>query len=164
MTSWANINLQDRAWNFRLGNPQIKVLPGGLVLRIFTSWKNPSTSTGFEPVNFGSRGEHSTPRPSSLTSRDANFTTCSHTFTLFWSWKASVIAEVFQVSVCLCSCVLSSRDLLVSFAFPFLFIESSILPTRFETVKRFTLVNAVPRRAVALLFPSYPPETGSRPK
>ena len=33
------------------------------MLRIFTSWKNPSTSAGFVPANFGSRGEHGTPRP-----------------------------------------------------------------------------------------------------
>ena len=33
---------------------QLKIPPGGLVLRIFTSWKNPSTSVGFEPVNLGS--------------------------------------------------------------------------------------------------------------
>ena len=28
--------------------PQLKVPPGGLVLRIFTSWKSPSTSAGFK--------------------------------------------------------------------------------------------------------------------
>ena len=32
-------------------DPQLKVHPGGLVLRILTSWKNPSTSAGFEPAN-----------------------------------------------------------------------------------------------------------------
>ena len=37
--------------------------PGGLVLRIFTSWKNPSTSARFQPVNLGFWGEHVTPRP-----------------------------------------------------------------------------------------------------
>ena len=36
-------------------DPQLKVPPGGLVLRIFTSWKNPSTSAGFEPANLISR-------------------------------------------------------------------------------------------------------------
>ena len=36
---------------------QLKVPPGGFVLRIFTSWKNPSTSAGFEPANLGYRGE-----------------------------------------------------------------------------------------------------------
>ena len=35
--------------------PQLKVPTGGLVLRIFTSWKYPSTSAGFEPANLGSR-------------------------------------------------------------------------------------------------------------
>ena len=49
--------------------PQLKVPPGGLVLRIFTSWKNPSTSAGFEPANLGSRGEHVTPRPPRTTGR-----------------------------------------------------------------------------------------------
>ena len=44
-------------------DPQLKVRPGGLVLRIFTSWKNPSTSAGFEPANLGSRDEHVTLRP-----------------------------------------------------------------------------------------------------
>ena len=43
-------------------DPQLKVPPRGLVLRIFTSWKNPSTSAGFEPANLGSQGEHVTPR------------------------------------------------------------------------------------------------------
>ena len=42
-------------------DPQLKVPPGGLVLRIFTSWKNSSTSAGFEPANLGSRGEHVNP-------------------------------------------------------------------------------------------------------
>ena len=41
-------------------DPQFKVPPGGLVLRTFTSWKNPSTSAGFEPANLGSCGEHGT--------------------------------------------------------------------------------------------------------
>ena len=44
-------------------SPQLKVPPGGLVLRIFTSWKNPSISAGFEPANLGSRGELVTTRP-----------------------------------------------------------------------------------------------------
>ena len=50
-------------------DPQLKVPTGGLVLRIFTSWINPSTSAVFEPVNLGSRGEHGTPRPPRPTSR-----------------------------------------------------------------------------------------------
>ena len=43
-------------------DPQLNVPPVGLVLRMFTSWKNPSTSAGFEPANLGSLGEHVTPR------------------------------------------------------------------------------------------------------
>ena len=48
-------------------DPQLKVPPGGLVLRIFTSRKNPLTSVWFEPTNLGSRGKHVTPRPPRLT-------------------------------------------------------------------------------------------------
>ena len=44
-------------------DPQLKVPNGGLVLRIFTTWKNPSASVGFEPANLGSRGENVAPRP-----------------------------------------------------------------------------------------------------
>ena len=46
-----------------ISDPQLKVPTGGLVLRMFTSRKNPSTSAGFELANLGSRGEHVTPRP-----------------------------------------------------------------------------------------------------
>ena len=49
-------------------DPQLKVPPRGLVLRMFTSWKNPSTSARFEPANLGSRGESVTPRPPRPTS------------------------------------------------------------------------------------------------
>ena len=42
---------------------------------------------------------------------DAIITRCSHTFTLFCSRKASVIAEIYQISVCLCE--LSSDDLFI---------------------------------------------------
>ena len=55
-------------------DPQLKLPPGGLVLRIFTSWKkNPSTLVRFEPANLGSRGEHvtpSSPRPTIITYLD----------------------------------------------------------------------------------------------
>ena len=47
--------------------PQLKVPPGGLLLRSFTSWKNPSTSAKFETMNLGSQGKHVTPRPPRLT-------------------------------------------------------------------------------------------------
>jgi hypothetical protein len=49
--------------------------------------------------------------PFKFTHVDAIFTACSRTFTLFWSKKASLIAEIFQVSVCLC--VLSSRQVFI---------------------------------------------------
>ena len=45
-------------------DPQLKIPTRGLVLRMFTFRKNPSTLAGFEPANLGSRGEHVTPRPS----------------------------------------------------------------------------------------------------
>jgi hypothetical protein len=44
-------------------DPQLKVPPGGLVLRIFTSLKNPSILAEFEPAKHGCRGEHVTPSP-----------------------------------------------------------------------------------------------------
>ena len=76
-------NLGIRTWICRLNFPwrpifsglrfcnepdisELQVPPGGRVLRIFMSWKNPSTSPGFEPANLGSWGEHVTtrqPRP-----------------------------------------------------------------------------------------------------
>ena len=43
-------------------DPRLEVPPRGLVLRICMSWKNPSTSAGFEPENLGSWDEHVTPR------------------------------------------------------------------------------------------------------
>jgi len=39
------------------------------VLRIFFALKNPTASTGFEPANLGSKGQHATPRtPNQYTS------------------------------------------------------------------------------------------------
>ena len=72
-------NLGIRTWMCRLNFAQRPIISGlrffnepeisdsgpleGLVLRIYTSWQNPSTSVGFEPANLGSRGKHFTPRP-----------------------------------------------------------------------------------------------------
>ena len=49
--------------------PQTRDPPGGLVLRSFTSWKNPLTSAGFEPANLWSRGEHETTEAVYISSR-----------------------------------------------------------------------------------------------
>ena len=38
-------------------------LPKEGVLRIVSPWKNPKASAGFEPANFGTKGQHSTSRP-----------------------------------------------------------------------------------------------------
>ena len=46
-----------------ISESQLKVPPEGLVLRIFTSWKNPLISAGFKPATLGSRGKHVTMRP-----------------------------------------------------------------------------------------------------
>ena len=51
--SWTSLKSQTR-------DSQLKVPPGGLVLRIFTSWKNPSNSARFEPANLVSRGDQNT--------------------------------------------------------------------------------------------------------
>jgi hypothetical protein len=49
------------------------------------------------------------------------FTACSNTFLLFWSRKASVIAEIFQVSMSLCLYILSPGNLFIFWwVFPFL--------------------------------------------
>ena len=55
--------------NSQTRDPQLNVPPGGLVLRICTSWKIPPPSAGFEPANLGSRGDHVTPRPPRPTRR-----------------------------------------------------------------------------------------------
>jgi hypothetical protein len=33
------------------------------LLRIFSALKNPTATAGFEPANFGTKGQHATPRP-----------------------------------------------------------------------------------------------------
>ena len=71
--------------------------PGGLVLRIFTSWKNPSTSARFEPVNLGSRGEHITSRP------------LRPLFIVYYCYFCSV-HEIFK-NVCWVSIIISSMIL-----------------------------------------------------
>ena len=75
-----------RAWNLRLWTPSLKSLPEDW------SWKNPSTSDGFEPANLGSRGEHVTPRPRKPTNMNLVFKHQSEVFfkikTLFgWGIK-----------------------------------------------------------------------------
>ena len=76
---------------------QLKVPPGGLVLRIFTSWKNQSTSAGFEHANLGSRDEHFTPRPSRPT-----YTTLSVIYAKFW--KSRVISLHLETTIYICDC------------------------------------------------------------
>ena len=77
-------------------DPQLKVPPGGLVLRIFTSWTNPSISAGFEPANLGSRGEHGTPRPPShgivFNQIDSNGKSCIY-INLYFSYELSNIEQ-----------------------------------------------------------------------
>ena len=62
--------------------------------------------------------------------RGAVFTMCSHTFTLFWSRKTSVIVEKFQLSfLCLCvSFIQRSLNFFgKNFLFLFLFFVLSVL-------------------------------------
>ena len=62
---------------------QLKFPPRGLVPRIFTSWKDPSTSGEFEPSNLEYRDEHVTLRPPKSTSCifvRANFNSSSDYF------------------------------------------------------------------------------------
>ena len=53
-------------------DPQLKVSPGGLKLRVFTSWKK-SIDLGFELANLGSRSDHVTPRQSKVLAPKLSF-------------------------------------------------------------------------------------------
>jgi len=51
------------ATNLRHGTDGFTSPPKEGVLRIFFGLKNPTASTGFEPPNLGTKGQHATPRP-----------------------------------------------------------------------------------------------------
>ena len=51
------------AVNLRHGTNDFTSLPKEGVLRIFFALKNPTASAGFEPANFGTKGQHATSRP-----------------------------------------------------------------------------------------------------
>ena len=51
------------ALNLRHGTDGFTSPPKEGVLRIFFRHKNPTASTGFEPANLGTKGQHATPRP-----------------------------------------------------------------------------------------------------
>jgi hypothetical protein len=51
------------AANLRHGTDGFTSPPKEGVLRIFFALKNPMASAGFEPVNLGTKGQHTTPRP-----------------------------------------------------------------------------------------------------
>ena len=51
------------AVNLRHGTNSFTSLPKEGVLRIFSPWKNPTASAGFEPSNFDTKGQHATSRP-----------------------------------------------------------------------------------------------------
>jgi hypothetical protein len=51
------------AANLRHGNNGFTSPPKEGVLRIFTPFKNPTVSAGFEPANLGTKGQHATSRP-----------------------------------------------------------------------------------------------------
>ena len=51
------------ASNMRHGTNGFTSLLKEGVLRIFFALKNPKASAGFEPVNFGTKGQHATSRP-----------------------------------------------------------------------------------------------------
>ena len=76
-------------------DPQLKVPPGGLELRIFTSWKNPSTSAGFQPANLGSRGEHVTSRPPRPTYFPNSSVRFSDGQVWIWSWVIILVRTLW---------------------------------------------------------------------
>jgi hypothetical protein len=51
------------AVNLRHGTQSFTSLLNEGVLRIIFALKNPTVSAGFEPANFGSKGQHTTSRP-----------------------------------------------------------------------------------------------------
>ena len=51
------------AANLRHGTDGFTSPPKEGVLRIFFALKNSTVSAGFEPVNFGTKDQHATPRP-----------------------------------------------------------------------------------------------------
>jgi hypothetical protein len=51
------------AANLRHGTDEFTSPPKEGVLKIFSALKNPTASTGFEPANLGTKGQHATPRP-----------------------------------------------------------------------------------------------------
>ena len=51
------------AVNLRHGTDGFTSPPKEGVLRIFSPWKNPTASAGFEPANLGTKGQHPTYRP-----------------------------------------------------------------------------------------------------
>ena len=51
------------AVNLRHGTDGFTSPPKEGVLRIFSPWKNPTASAGFEPANLGTKGQHATSRP-----------------------------------------------------------------------------------------------------
>jgi hypothetical protein len=51
------------AVRLRHGTHSFTALPKEAVLRIFFALKNPTASVGFEPANFGSKGQHATSKP-----------------------------------------------------------------------------------------------------
>ena len=73
-------------------------------------WKSSEVNTRWFPFNFPSIPFTPSPFLSCTYSRgtfpklscDAVFTVCSHTFTLFWSRKTSMITKTFQLSFCVC--------------------------------------------------------------
>jgi hypothetical protein len=58
------------AVNLRHGTDGFTSPPKKVVLRIFITPKNPSSSAGFEPANLGSSGKHATTRPPRTTVKE----------------------------------------------------------------------------------------------
>ena len=75
------------------------------VLRIFFALKNPTASTGFEPANLGTKGQHATSRPpkpiARNTDKNLHFRTYSKITTL--NEKAEVLGNAVEES-CLLGC------------------------------------------------------------
>ena len=73
-------------------DPQLKVPPGGLVLKVFTFRKNPSTSARFEPTNFGSGAHY----PETT---EADTTIFTHKQTLWCQNEIESYLLIFKISI-----------------------------------------------------------------
>ena len=124
-------------------DPQLKVPPGGLVLRIFMSWKNPLTSAWSEPVNLGSWGEHITPRPPRPTYSGVSVNKkIAHTLVslLFYCWWITSFVNI-PLYLCHWSNSLSNSNFLLFISYITITVLEFLLYKKHWRLKGLKLLN-----------------------